>query len=94
MKYIINQMKILTQVSRITDNKKGRANDDKRGMLNSLALAFATTLPMETETPDDVARKKHKPSVRAIYNLFDTPVMTTHLLMSTKGIKRIKLGKD
>ena len=58
MKYVINQMKILTQVVRRKDNKKGRSNDDKRGVLNSLALAFATTPPMETETPDDVARKK------------------------------------
>ena len=57
MKYVINQIKSLTQVARRTENKKGIANDDKRGMLNSLELAFATTPPMETETPDDVARK-------------------------------------
>ena len=56
MNYVIDQMKILTQVARRIDNKKGRSNDDKRGMLNSLALAFATTPPMETETPDDVVR--------------------------------------
>ena len=46
---------------------------------------------MEKEAPYDVARKKRKPSVRAISKLFGMPVMTTHLLMSTKGIKRIKI---
>ena len=85
MKYVINQMKSLTQVARRIDNKKGRANDDKRGMLNSLALAFATTPQMETETPDDMTRKKRKPSVRAISKLFGMPVMNTHLLMSSNG---------
>ena len=84
-------MKSLSHVARRTDNKKGNANDDKRGMMNYFALAFATTPPMETETPDDVARKKRKPSVRAISKLFGMPVMTTHLLMSTNGIKRIKI---
>ena len=60
-------------------------------MLNYLALEFATTPLMETKTPDDVARKKRKPSVRAISKLFGMPVMTTHLLMSTNGIKQIKI---
>ena len=46
---------------------------------------------MEKETPDDVARKKHKPSVREISKLFGIPVITTHLLMSTNGINRIKI---
>ena len=86
MKYVINKMKSLTKVSRRTDNKKGRANDDRRGMLNSLMLAFSLTPPMEMETPNDMARKKRKPSVRAISKLFGIPVMTTHLMMSTNRI--------
>ena len=92
MKYVINQMKSLTQVARRIDNKKVRANDDKRGMLNSLELAFSTTPPMETETPNDLARKKHKPSGRAIPNLFGVPVMTMHLLMSTNGVNKMKIS--
>ena len=56
-----------------------------------MALAFVTTPPTEKEIPDDVASKKRKPSVRVISKLFGMPVMTTHLLMSTNGIKRMKI---
>ena len=70
MKHISSQVRSLVTDTLKTNNKRGRANDDKRGFFQSLILGAAST------PPDDNTSKTNGPSLLSQIKQIGLPIST------------------
>jgi hypothetical protein len=80
-------MKSLIQKALETDRRKGRANDDKRGFIQSIILAVAGT---------PTTNKKKNPSYKKCFDLLGIPSTSGYRITKTQQQKRadIMAGLD
>jgi len=58
MKYMAKQMERLIKLARQTEKKQGRANDDRRGLVESIVLSIITTPPSSTNNNEEKVPSK------------------------------------